>query len=43
MKKESFGAGTTLTKTKSSRAGALFMKRRALGRSCVIFTTAPQP
>jgi len=29
LKKESFGAGTTLTKTKRSRdgAGAIFMKR----------------
>jgi len=27
MKKESFGAGATLMKTKSSEAGAIFMKR----------------
>jgi len=29
MKKESSGAGATLMKTKSSRAGAMFMKRAA--------------
>jgi len=29
MKKESFGAGATLMKTKSSEAGAIFMKRRS--------------
>ena len=45
MKKESSGAGATLMKTKSSGAnsGDMLMKKELRSRSCVIFTTAPQP
>jgi len=30
-------------KTMSSGAGAMFMKKEPRSRSCIIFTTAPQP
>jgi len=45
MRKESYGAEAALMKTNSSESGsrAMSMKWRARNRSCVIFTTAPQP
>jgi len=41
--KESSKAGVRLMKTKSARAGAMFMKRRALELEQCHFTMAPQP
>jgi len=37
------GAGAIHMKTMSSGAGAMFMKEVLRSRSCIIFTTAPQP